>query len=206
MLEAVIGLGGAIIGGIVTYLGEWWLRRDRKIRRHKASLIKLQFTLVHIINEAALLKKNYDSYKEKEFRGISPPIFGTSVTWNLDRDLLFDVYDRGTKAEKEIIVECSFLDKEFRGLLGAIEDKMKYYDSFKIDDYKMEKKDVSKSILKIMDELTNSIYRRIDEVVNNSKNLFAKLKEHIDLLYPKLAVDCIIENEDEADKKSPQNK
>ena len=204
MLEAIIGLGGAIIGGIVTYFGEWWLRRDRKIRRHKASLIKLQFTLIHIINEVALLKKNYDLYREEEFRGISPPIFGTLVTWNLDRDILFDVYDRGEKAEKEIIFECSFLDKSFRGLLGAIEDKMKYYDLFKIDSYKMEKTDIPKPVLEAMDKLTNSIYKRIDEVEIKSRSSFAKLKEHIDCLYPKLAVDCIISNEDEADKKSPQ--
>ena len=188
----LVGFVGVLIGGLITYIVERCLQKKRNIRKHRASLIKLQFSLLHIINEITLLRRRYEGHKDNIKYGILAPIFGTGLEWTLDRELIFQLYNKGNKAEKELILDCSFFDRKFRGLIGSIEDKLKYYEIYKIDQYKMTGDPIPDLIEKHMVELTDALLRRLNEI--DAESIFEKLKSYMEDTYPRLAIDYTVKN------------
>ena len=197
---------GAVVGGVIVWVGQWYHTKRRDIARHKAALLKAQFVMVQMVNTVESLKRLYDQGKNNPDRHLASAIFPTSTDWKLDRELIFDMFyksaEKGTKAskeEKKLIVECAFVDKSFQGLLGAIEDKGKYYEKYNIAGHTKipPKAQPTPEEQKRMKDLTDSIYRRLEKLCSPEEDIslpktFKSLRAYMDENFPKLAIDYAI--------------
>lgn len=186
--SSLFPLIGTLIGGGVTYFVQNKLCRNREIRFHKANLIQTQIIIIRMINEIKVLERDYKRQLDNPIRHLSQPIFITSSDWTLNKVTILNNFYYATKDEYTVIENLSDLDKDYKGLIGAIGDKIQYYNDYKIGDVLCNNIELSESKNQHLKELTDHIYKRIEIVISNSDHSFKTVKNYIDKHYPGISI------------------
>lgn len=183
---------GIIIGGGITYYVQTKLQKNKEKKLHKAYLLQTQLIICNMLNEVLNLKKKQ---AEQSYHHLQQPLFLTKNDWKLNKDIIANIILYMTPQEKRLIIACTSTQKKFDALIGAIEDRIKYYERYEIDRCIIYNKTPDIKIQNHMKELIDTIVLRIEDTEDQLKKTFKLIKNYGDKYYEDLSIDYeIIEN------------
>lgn len=191
--DGIVGsLLGAIIGGAVTFFGQLYIRKRKLNEEHKVNVNLLNLILIRQLNEFENIRRYFEKFKFDSLSYFHIPEYLISTSsWRVDRKEITSLYT-GEKAELKLIYTLSLLDRGFKDILEAVNDRNKLYTKLDINGKKSkftsllqidslfeENEKVDQNTLK---KFTDDIYQRIEKI--DFKSALKELQCYIERKHP----------------------